>query len=141
MKWQIKVIVDVVLSSLLTINQTIELYFATVNLTLTGYLVLVSGKEGKFLQKVATPHQEETYYAPQVLVHLDGVSIVVFGTGGQASPGGLYAVPLLHLVKGNMLQVRLIASITNMFILIYSRRFSCSFLSITKQGIFSFFYT
>lgn len=73
---------------------------------LTGHLVLISGKEGKFLQKVATPHQEETYYAPQVLVHLDGLSIVVFGTGGQASPGGLYAVPLHHLVKGNMLQVR-----------------------------------
>jgi len=103
-------------------------------------LVLVSGKEGKFLQKVATPHQEETYYAPQVLVNLDGVSIVVFGTGGQASPGGLYAVPLDHLVKGNMLQVRLIASITNIF-LISSKRFSCPFLSITKQGAFSFFCT
>jgi hypothetical protein len=73
---------------------------------LTGHLLLVSGKEGKFLQKVATPNGEETFYAPQVLLHLDGVSIVVFGTGGQASPGGLYAVPLHHLVKGNMLQVR-----------------------------------
>jgi hypothetical protein len=73
---------------------------------LTGCLVLISGKEGKFLQKVATPHQEETYYAPQVLIYLDGVSIVVFGTGGQASPGGLYTVPLHQLVKGNMLEVR-----------------------------------
>jgi predicted TPR repeat methyltransferase len=68
--------------------------------------VLLSGKEGKFLQKVATPHEEETYYAPQVLIYLDGVSIVVFGTGGQASPGGLYAVSLHQLVKGNMLEVR-----------------------------------
>ncbi|PNF15662.1 hypothetical protein B7P43_G15594 [Cryptotermes secundus] len=71
-----------------------------------GCLVLISGKEGKFLQKVATPHQEETYYAPQVLVYLDGASIVMFGTGGQASPGGLYAVPLHQLVKGNMLEVQ-----------------------------------
>jgi len=85
--------------------------------------VLVSGKEGKFLQKVATPHGEETYYAPQVLVHQDGVSIVVFGTGGQASPGGLYAVPLYQLVKGNMLHVRLI-----MFLIIFlfpSHSFFC----------------
>ncbi|XP_021931466.1 uncharacterized protein LOC110835503 isoform X3 [Zootermopsis nevadensis] len=73
---------------------------------LTGHLVLVSGKKGKLLQKVATPNGEETFYAPQVLFHLDGESIVVFGTGGQASPGGLYALPLHHLVKGNMLQVR-----------------------------------
>lgn len=101
-----------------------ELYYLTVNLTLTGHLVLVSGKEGKLLQKVATPHREETYYAPQVLVRLDGVSIVVFGTGGQASPGGLYAVPLHHLMKGNMLQVRLIASVTNIIILISSRMLS-----------------
>jgi len=115
------------------------LYYLTVYLPLTGYLVLVSGKEGKFLQKVATPHREETYYAPQVLVHLDGVSIVLFGTGGQASPGGLYAVPLHHLVKGSMLQVRLIASVTNIFI-ISSRRFSYSFLGITKQSVFSLFY-
>jgi hypothetical protein len=71
-----------------------------------GHLVLVSGKEGKLLQKVATPNGEETFYAPQVLLHLDGESVVVFGTGGQASPGGLYAVSLHHLVKGNMLQVR-----------------------------------
>jgi hypothetical protein len=71
---------------------------------ITGHLVLVSGKEGKLLQKVATPNGEETFCAPQVLLDRDGVSIVVFGTGGQASPGGLYAVPLHHLVKGNMLQ-------------------------------------
>jgi hypothetical protein len=58
------------------------------------------------------------------LVHLDGVSIVVFGTGGQASPGGLYAVPLHHLVKGNMLQVRLITFDNQHHCLIFSRRFS-----------------
>jgi hypothetical protein len=80
--------------------------FLIVSLFETGCLVLISGKEGKFLQKVSTPRQEETYYAPQVLVYLDGLSIVVFGTGGQASPGGLYAVPLHQLVKGNMLEVR-----------------------------------
>jgi len=114
------------------------LYYLTVYLTLTGYLVLVSGKEGKFLQKVATPHQEETYYAPQVLVHLDGVSIVLFGTGGQASPGGLYAVPLHHLVKGNMLQVRLIASVTN--ILFPVEGLAALFLGITKLSVFSLFY-
>jgi len=139
--WQIEVIVaDIVLSSLLTMNQTMRVVLFNAYLTVTGYLVLVSGKEGKFLQKVATPHQEETYYAPQVLVHLDGVSIVLFGTGGQASPGGLYAVPLHHLVKGNMLQVRLITSVTNIFFLISSRKFSCSFLGITKQSVFSLFY-
>lgn len=80
--------------------------FLIVSPFVTGCLVLISGKEGKFLQKVATPHHEETYYAPQVLIYLDGVSIVVFGTGGQGSPGGLYAVPLHQLVKGNMLEVR-----------------------------------
>ncbi|XP_069677500.1 uncharacterized protein [Periplaneta americana] len=73
---------------------------------LLGNLLLVNGRTGKFLQKVTTPHGEETYYAPQVLVHMDGVSIVVFGTGGQASPGGVYALPLHHLIKGNMKQVR-----------------------------------
>ncbi|KAJ4436085.1 hypothetical protein ANN_18712 [Periplaneta americana] len=72
---------------------------------LLGNLLLVNGRTGKFLQKVTTPHGEETYYAPQVLVHMDGVSIVVFGTGGQASPGGVYALPLHHLIKGNMKQI------------------------------------
>ncbi|KAJ9594441.1 hypothetical protein L9F63_014126 [Diploptera punctata] len=75
---------------------------------LLGQLLLVSGKTGTTLQSVATPHREETYYPPQVLVQLDGVNIVLFGTGGQASPGGLYAVPLHHLIKGNMLQVEVL---------------------------------
>ena len=70
-----------------------------------GQLLLVSGSTGMTLQSVATPRREETYYAPQILVQLDGENVVVFGTGGQASPGGLYVVPMHHLIKGNMLQV------------------------------------
>ncbi|XP_067007692.2 uncharacterized protein [Anabrus simplex] len=71
-----------------------------------GHLVLLSGHNGKMLQKLATPGGEETYYAPQILVQMDGELLVLFGTGGHASPGGLYVVPLQQLTLGELLQVK-----------------------------------
>ncbi|XP_063236356.1 uncharacterized protein LOC134538795 [Bacillus rossius redtenbacheri] len=64
---------------------------------LAGELALVSGARGAVLWRARLPGGEQAYHSPQLLVHPDGEELVVFGTGGQASTGGLYVVPFARL--------------------------------------------
>lgn len=68
--------------------------------SLCGHLVIVSGNNGRPYHQISAPNGEETYYPPQVLVRIDGQVIVVWGTGGINSSGGLYVEPLLSLIPG-----------------------------------------
>nr|CAD7262575.1 unnamed protein product [Timema shepardi] len=86
--------------------QTLDSVGKETGVTLSGRILLVSGAEGRLLQTVATPMDQESYYCPQLLVRPDGEELVVFGTGGYNSPGGLYVVPLLTL--GNAAEVKVL---------------------------------
>lgn len=71
-----------------------------------GHLLILSGQSGKPITQVETPGKGESIYVnPQILVMPDGQNIVVFGTGGLDSPGGVYVVPLRHLMAGNISEV------------------------------------
>lgn len=63
-------------------------------------LMVVSGKTGQILNWMYVPGSAESYYSPQLLVHPDGTLLVLFGTGGETHPGGLYVVSLDSLVTG-----------------------------------------
>lgn len=64
-----------------------------------GHLLVISGKFGHMLRMVEMPGGSESYYSPQLLVHPDGETVILIGTGGTASHswGGLHAVPLRQL--------------------------------------------
>ncbi|XP_047000250.1 uncharacterized protein LOC124616060 [Schistocerca americana] len=76
--------------------------------SLLGHLMLVSGRHGRMLQSVPTPGREESYYAPQILIRSDGENVVIFGTGGHNSAGGLYVVSLQELMLGEMQHVKVL---------------------------------
>lgn len=74
--------------------------------TQSGFLLLVSGRHGRLLQRIDTPRGEESYYSPQLLIRFDGENVVLFGTGGHTTPGGLYVIPLQQLSLGHGNRVR-----------------------------------
>jgi len=47
-----------------------------------------------------TPDERETYFSPVIYTKKDGVELVLFGTGGETHPGGLWVVSLLDLFQG-----------------------------------------
>lgn len=63
-----------------------------------GYVMLISGKDGKVLKKFQTPDGAETYASPVVYRRHDGSEWLVFGTGGETKPGAEYRVPVASLV-------------------------------------------
>lgn len=65
-------------------------------------LMVVSGKTGQILNWIYVPGNAESYYSPQLLVHPDGTLLVLFGTGGETHPGGLYIISLDSLVNGQV---------------------------------------
>ena len=72
-----------------------------------GYLMVLSGKTGKTLQKVAVPDGKETYLSP--LVHDFGEGgEVIYGTGGESISGQLYRVALDSLLAGSLASSKLI---------------------------------
>ncbi|PSN30859.1 hypothetical protein C0J52_21219 [Blattella germanica] len=88
-----------------------------------GVLQLVNGHDGSSIwqyieqDEVTEPHEEPLVdiFAAQFVQDVDGDGLPDVltshtkdsnpGDTGQESPGGLYAVPMHHLIKGNMLQV------------------------------------
>ena len=65
-------------------------------------LMVISAKTGAILSWALVPDGAESYYSPQLLVHPDGTALVLFGTGGETHPGGLYVVALEALLSGNI---------------------------------------
>jgi len=66
-----------------------------------GYLMVVSGADGKVVASHALPDSTETYASPVVYRRKDGKPWVIFGTGGESLPGGEYRVPLEALLAGD----------------------------------------
>ncbi|VDI56209.1 Hypothetical predicted protein [Mytilus galloprovincialis] len=69
---------------------------------LSGRIVFFSGKTGKVLQWVGVPDDKESYYSPQVYQLIDGLEIVLFGTGGETHGGSLWYISLDNLYKGEI---------------------------------------
>ena len=65
-------------------------------------LMVISSKTGHILSWNYVPDNAESYYSPQLLVHPDGTLLVLFGTGGETHPGGLYVVGLDALLSGQL---------------------------------------
>ena len=66
----------------------------------TGYLVVVSGADGKVLVKLPVPDGGETYASPVVYRRRDGTMWVLFGTGGETKAGAEYRAPVASLLDG-----------------------------------------
>lgn len=63
-------------------------------------LILLSGKTGQIINWSFVPDNSESYYSPQLLIHPDGTNLILFGTGGETHPGGLYVLGLDSLING-----------------------------------------
>jgi outer membrane protein assembly factor BamB len=65
-----------------------------------GYLVVVSGADGKVLKALRVPDGAETYASPVVYRRRDGTEWVLFGTGGETKPGAEYRALVSSLLDG-----------------------------------------
>ena len=69
-----------------------------------GYVVAISGADGKVLKVNPVPDSAETYASPIVYRRRDGTSWVIFGTGGETKPGAEYRAPVASLLDGSFAQ-------------------------------------
>jgi hypothetical protein len=69
---------------------------------LQGHLLVLSGATGQTLQCLPTPSHAESFTAPQVLIGPDGSTVLLVGTGGPHTRGGLHALPM-HPLQGMQL--------------------------------------
>ncbi|MEP6492051.1 MAG: PQQ-binding-like beta-propeller repeat protein [bacterium] len=65
-----------------------------------GYVMLISGANGKVLKFEPVPDGAETYASPVVYRRRDRSEWLVFGTGGETKGGAEYRVPVAALVDG-----------------------------------------
>ena len=65
-----------------------------------GFLVVVSGADGKVLKVQPVPDGAETYASPVVYRRRDGTMWVLFGTGGETKSGAEYRAPVTSLLDG-----------------------------------------
>ncbi|XP_060646126.1 uncharacterized protein LOC132784493 isoform X1 [Drosophila nasuta] len=63
-----------------------------------GHIKLISGKTGKVIRSIPTPHREEMFVPIQLLTKGDGTELLLMITGGQNTPGGIYSLRLLSLM-------------------------------------------
>lgn len=63
-----------------------------------GHIKLISGKTGKVIRSIPTPHREEMFVPIQLLTQSDGTELLLMITGGQNTPGGIYSLRLLSLM-------------------------------------------
>ncbi|KAL7730127.1 hypothetical protein ACLKA6_009400 [Drosophila palustris] len=63
-----------------------------------GHIKLISGKTGKVIRSIPTPHREEMFVPIQLLTQADGTELLLMITGGQNTPGGIYSLRLLSLM-------------------------------------------
>lgn len=80
-------------------------YAATTDSTIRppARIMVVSSANGAILADVEVPDGQETYMSPLVYdLGNDGITDVIFGTGGEYFRGGLWRVPLPSILAGNM---------------------------------------
>ena len=65
-----------------------------------GYVMVVSGADGKVLKMNQAPDSAETYASPVVYRRRDGSEWLVFGTGGETKGGAEFRVPVASLLDG-----------------------------------------
>ena len=65
-----------------------------------GYVMVVSGADGKVLKMNQAPDSAETYASPVVYRRRDGSDWLVFGTGGETKGGAEFRVPVASLLDG-----------------------------------------
>lgn len=64
-----------------------------------GHIKLISGQTGKNIRSIPTPYREEGFVPVQLITGEDGTETLLIITGGQNSPGGVYSLRLLSLMK------------------------------------------
>ena len=69
---------------------------------LIGRLIIFSGKTGRVLRWSEVPDEKETYFSPVLYTLKNGTELIVFGTGGETHPGGLYVIPLMDFYYGKI---------------------------------------
>lgn len=68
-------------------------------LSRSGHIKLISGKDGKLIRSISTPFREEVFVPIQVLTQPDGSECILVLTGGQNSPGGVYLLRLSSIMQ------------------------------------------
>lgn len=71
----------------------------------SSYVVFVSGKTGRVINRVEIGNKEQVFLAPLTLVHPDGEKILVIVTGSHEQPGGLYVAPFSDLLLGKIVSL------------------------------------
>ena len=66
----------------------------------SGYVMVISGADGKVLATHAVPDGAETYASPVVYRRRDGQAWVIFGTGGESLGGAEFRAPVASLLDG-----------------------------------------
>lgn len=62
--------------------------------TIAGHITIISGRNGKVIRTIPTPHKEELYVPLQIYTQIDGTEQILVITGGQSSAGGIYLISL-----------------------------------------------
>ncbi|XP_076280121.1 uncharacterized protein LOC143208973 isoform X1 [Lasioglossum baleicum] len=65
-------------------------------------ILIISGVNGNIVHVSVLPSTEQLLLAPQKLVHPDGENIFVFTTTSRQQTGGLYVVPQVNLMYGDL---------------------------------------
>lgn len=65
-------------------------------------ILIISGISGNIIHSSVLPNTEQLFLAPQKLVHPDGESIFVLVTSSQKQSSGLYVIPQVNLMYGNL---------------------------------------
>lgn len=65
-------------------------------------ILIISGSDGSVLRTASLPDTEQLVLAPQTLIYPDGESVFVLTTISQKSSGGLYIVPQVNLMYGDL---------------------------------------
>lgn len=64
-----------------------------------GHIKVIAGKTGKVIRTIPTPYREEVFVPVQLITTEDGTELLLIITGGQNTPGGVYSIRLLSLMK------------------------------------------
>lgn len=68
-----------------------------------GHLLVLDSADGSILASAGTPDRAETYMSPLLLPDAETESpTLLFGTGGETRPGGLYKTTLQRVLEGDL---------------------------------------
>lgn len=68
----------------------------------TSEILMISGINGNIIHSSILPNTEQLFLAPQKLIHPDGENIFILVTSSQKQSGGLYIIPQVDLMYGNL---------------------------------------